>query len=96
MDKIELAKWGSHLSSRRIGAEVKNILNNSLLAGLPLTLDFANVETISNSFADELVAKTVQMVGQERFSKVVTIKNASQNVKNQLIFSVNNRLSVTN
>ena len=96
MKKIDVADWGSHISSRRIGAEIRNILNRLLLIESHVALDFADVETISNAFVDELIIKTVQMIGIKQFSETVTIKNISQNVKDQLTFAVNNQLNASN
>ena len=59
-------------------------------------LDFDKVDSISSSFADELVAKIMVEVGQEKFINHVKIKNTNDFIKTMINTSVAARLQLKN
>lgn len=54
---IEFAQYGSDFGTREMGAKIRNVIETLLEQDERIMLDFSNVNVVSNSFADECVAK---------------------------------------
>lgn len=65
-------------SGKVLRTDIVNTINRTHHS---IILDFANVETVSSSFIDELIAKMVLSYGIVRFNQIVTIANMNETVK---------------
>lgn len=65
---------GTHLSSRSLGAKLRSRIESAVDAGQIVTIDFAGVDTLSESFADEVFAVLDATRGAEWFRKGVRIQ----------------------
>jgi len=66
------------LGSRKLGADIRTRLENYLKAGAQFVLlDFKNVGVVSSSFADEVIAKLAENMGELEFRRRVFVDNAS-------------------
>lgn len=88
---LKLNKNGSTLGLRelakQISVNIKEYLNNDE----NVILDFEKVDSISSSFADELVAKLMFEVGQKKFLRLVKIRNANEFIKTMINTSIADR-----
>jgi hypothetical protein len=75
-------EFGTVLGGRELAEKIrKEIEDSSDLA----VLDFADVRTVSHSFADELIGKLAAKYGAEAFRHKIKIINLSES--NKLVFS---------
>lgn len=63
-------RFGTDVSSRVSAARLREEI---LRSDLPATIDFSRVETVSDSFADELIAVLVERQGKEWFREHIRI-----------------------
>ncbi len=93
MSHARLLEIGRDLSSR----ERARALREQFLAGAGtdptrLVFDFAGVRTLSDSFADELIAVLVTQRGAPWFKEHVSIENASPEFRRVILSAVYARL----
>ncbi len=92
---LKLSENGSILGLRELAKELSSQVKMAIDNNTNIILDFANVESISSSFADELVAKVLVEVGIEKFLKSVKIRNANDFIRTIVNSSINDRLNET-
>ena len=90
---IEIAKtFGTDLSSRQRAAALRLDITTRTAAGIsPVTLDFAGVRTVSESFADGALAVLVEERGEEWFRLNVRLVNLSPAVRLSILEAVDER-----
>lgn len=92
-----LIKFRNHielLSSRNGGKIAKNRFNNFLSSASntdPVIFDFEGVNSISSSFADEFIGKTIADMGFSQYKEVTTFKNVNPFVSNVIRNSIYHR-----
>lgn len=78
--KIELKKFGNMLISRPSGREAFLVMQSSLIKGVDknelIEVDFAGVEVLTPSWADEVVTKLF-----EKFEKVKLLNTENESVQ---------------
>lgn len=89
---LKLNENGSILGLRELAKGLSFQLRDAISKRTPIILDFADVETVSSSFADELIAKVFVDVGGDVFLRHVKIRNANDFVKTIINSSINERL----
>ena len=76
-------------SGEKIRFELINVYKQS---NKTITLDFANINIISSSFADELIGKLVTEFGFYGFNNIFKLKNMNANVQSIVQRSVAQRM----
>lgn len=89
---IKLSDNGSILGLRELAKNLSSNIRNAIKKNNIITLDFLGVDSISSSFADELIAKVLVEVGPEKFLSCVKIKNANDFVKTIINAGIGERL----
>lgn len=81
MLKYDIFSNSMGTATRESGAALRNdIINTMTRTHSGVILDFANVKTISSSFADELIAKLIIHLGTIRFNQMVHIINMNEDI----------------
>ncbi len=93
--ELKLSNTGSILGLRELAKCLSSAVRDAILSDSGIVLDFDGVESVSSSFADELIAKVFIEFGGERFLKCVKIRNANDFVKTIINSSINERLKET-
>ncbi len=90
---VEIAKaFGTDLSSRQRAAALRLDIAAQTAAGVtPVTLDFAGVRTVSESFADGAIAVLVAERGEEWFRQNVRLINLTSCVRLSVLEAVDER-----
>ena len=57
MKVLKLINYGDSLGTRSLGARIRTDLKQLLDSGEKVVLDFSGVDIVTNSFADECIAK---------------------------------------
>lgn len=91
---IHIAERGTDLSSRSGGREIREEVERLAITGT-VTLDFSGVQSITHSFADELIAVLVQRKGEAWFRDFVRVRNHSPDVRYVLLDALDQRLNAT-
>lgn len=89
---IVLKNTGKILGLRETGSKLRKELEEALKKDEFVLIDFADVDTISSSFADEFIAKAFINIGKDKFSEFVCIKNANDFIKVIINSSLSERL----
>lgn len=85
---IKLKDIGSALGLRELAKQIKVKIIEYINKDENLVLDFDKVDTISSSFADELIAKVIFEIGKEKYLKLVKIRNANDFIKTMINSSI--------
>ncbi|MFZ4524354.1 MAG: STAS-like domain-containing protein [Chlorobium sp.] len=80
---------GTRTSGQKIRNELINIYNQS---SKNISLDFANINIVSSSFADELIGKLVTEFGFYGFNNIFKLKNMNSSVQSIVQRSVAQRM----
>ena len=90
---IYLHDKDSGVGTRKSGEKIRNeLINIYKQSGNNITLDFANINIISSSFADELMGKLVTEFGFYGFNNIFKLKNMNSNVQSIVQRSVAQRM----
>ena len=87
--KINMLEFGKALSSRYTASKIRKQI---LQSNLPVVLNFEGVESISDSFFDELIAVLVQDKGKSWFKDHVISQNLNEFDRCCLLHVINRRL----
>lgn len=89
---IRFISFGTHLGTRVLGEEVRNLICESLTKKQKVCFDFQGVESISNSFADESFAKLLQTFEFNYIKKQTHFINTNEFVSSIISVAFKNRL----
>ena len=85
---IKIRDYGRVVGSRKTAEEIRNKivdLDSSVL-------DFAEVDTVSHCFADELIGKLAELKGKDVFKTQVKIINLKESNRSMLLYVIEDRL----
>jgi len=90
---IDMHNKESGVGTRKSGEKIRNeLINIYKQSSKNITLDFANINIISSSFADELIGKLVTEFGFYGFNNIFKLKNMNANVQSIVQRSVAQRM----
>lgn len=84
-----LNEAGRHLGSRPVAAQIRQ----KIMAFDHVVLDFAGVEVISHSFADELVGKLAGIYGKDLFKSKIKLKNVPEESRAIFTYVINDNIN---
>lgn len=88
---IRLREWGEFLGSRKVGSEIRERVDAFFQTGVSVELDFAGVQMVSHSFADELLGKLIASVGLSAMKGRLRLLHVPQDIAPILRFAIGNR-----
>lgn len=91
---LKLKESGSALGLRELAKQLGENIRKSISENKNIVLDFDKVDSISSSFADELIAKIMVEVGLENFINHVKIKNTNNFIKTMINTSIAERMQL--
>lgn len=76
--ELDAAELESSIGSRKEGSEIRTRIMNYLSAGVPqIVLNMTHLDTISSSFADEVLGRLAVQLGESEFASRIAILGAS-------------------
>lgn len=90
---ISFRKYGSNLSTRDLGKELREQILHSWDNYTKIIFDFENVDMITNSFADECFAKILDEKKFNEMVSVTTFININDIVNSSIILAIKRRLN---
>lgn len=89
---IQFSNFGTHLGTRVLGEEVRDLICQNVSKGKKVIFDFSGVESISNSFADESLAKLLLTFDFNFIKSHTHFQNANEFVSSIIAVAFKNRL----
>lgn len=90
---IDLHSKESGVGTRKSGEKIRNeLINIYKQSSKNITIDFANINIVSSSFADELMGKLVTEFGFYGFNNIFKLKNMNSSVQSIVQRSVAQRM----
>ncbi len=90
--ELKLKETGEILGLRETGNRLRKLVESAIKQEEPVLIDFEGVESVSSSFADELIAKMYVEIGQEKFISLIKVKDANSFVKTIINSCIKDRL----
>lgn len=90
---IIINKIGKNPGLRKTAKTLKQKVLESVASNTPVVIDFTDVESVSSSFADELIGKLYIQIGAETFKKMVKMINVNDDIKLIIKIAIKDRLS---
>lgn len=92
MNHRVISPQGVDLASRRSASQLRQDVEKELIAGHKVIFDLSNIESISESYADELFGILTLTRGVEVFGTLVAVRGAKPNVMQSLARAIKERL----
>ncbi|WP_175864539.1 STAS-like domain-containing protein [Burkholderia cepacia] len=92
MKRLVFAPEYTDLASRRLAADLRVDVAKALVDGHFVSIDLRNVESVSESYADELFGILAVGLGLEEFVKRVSILHANSHVLRVIAQALKDRL----
>lgn len=83
------------LASRRAAAELRSEISEAVRAGSTVYIDLSKVQSLSESYADELFGILAVELGLERLFANVKPKAANTQVTKSIVFAIKRRIDET-
>lgn len=90
--KVFLKEIGTILGLRKVGKNCRENIEKVISNGETVIIDFEGVESLSSSFADELIAKLYIEYGQEKFITSIKFENINDYMKKIINSSIRDRI----
>ena len=92
---FRLADIASSLGTRQLGAQIREEIECQLSNGGIVSIDFSDMNVISNSFADECFGRLLQKHDISVIKSQISFKNANPFIASVLLNSLRQRMSAT-
>lgn len=92
MEIFSFIKYGENLGTRQLGEKVRTALLPVINQGDKVVLDFNGVNVVSNSFADECLAKLLLFMPFDELKAKTTFSNVNEMAKNCIAIAFKRRL----
>ncbi|QFY44640.1 DUF4325 domain-containing protein [Candidatus Methylospira mobilis] len=96
MEEIILSPIGTDLASRRSAGHLRQQITSNLACDKKVVFDLSSVETISESYADELFGVLAYELGLNDFVLSISFKGARPSVLFRIAESIKKRLEQQN
>lgn len=87
-------QFGENLGTRQLGAMARNCLVPLLQSEDKVVLDFSGVDVVSNSFADECIAKLLLQMPLEELKQRTTFRGLNTVAHNSVLTAIQRRYRV--
>ena len=94
--ELLLKETSKILGLRETGNRLRKIIEAAIQNNESVLIDFDEVESVSSSFADELLAKIYVEICGEKFTNYIKVKNANEFIKSIINSSIAGRLKQVN
>ena len=88
------SQFGTDFGTREMGCKIRNELLAVLSDNKRVALDFTNVNVVSNSFADECIAKLLFSIPLQGLKKQITFCGLSQMAERSILVALQRRYKV--
>jgi hypothetical protein len=94
MATFKFVTIGENLGTRVLGEKVRNMLLPMILGNEKVVLDFEGVNMVSNSFADECLAKLLLSMPLEELKRRTTFRGVNNFVRKNIAVAFKRRMLI--
>ena len=94
MATFKFVTIGENLGTRVLGEKVRNMLLPMILGNEKVVLDFEGVNMVSNSFADECLAKLLLSMPLEELKRRTTFRGVNNFVRKNIAVAFKGRMLI--
>lgn len=94
MVEFKFVQYGENFGTRDMGAKIRKELLALLEGGERLVLDFTGVNVVTNSFADECIAKLLLDMPLEELKKKTTFRGLNPVAEKSVLVALQRRYKV--
>lgn len=94
MKIFKFNQFGQNLGTRLLGAEVREKLMPFLEGSEKVVLDFEGIDVVSNSFADECLAKLLLIMPLDELKKKTTFRGLNDFARKNIALAFKRRLLI--
>ena len=94
MATFKFVTIGENLGTRVLGEKVRNMLLPMILGNEKVVLDFEGVDVVSNSFADECLAKLLLSMPLEELKRRTTFRGVNNFVRKNIAVAFKRRMLI--
>ena len=91
---FKFRSFGENLGARVLGEKVRQDLIATIESSECVILDFEGVNVVSNSFADECIAKLIPILGFNKLKQKTTFRNINDIAQKNVLIALRRRLSI--
>ena len=95
MISFRFRDFGEHLGTRQLGKRVSKQLWPLIEGGEKVCLDFTGVDVVSNSFADECIAKLLLFMSLDELKQHTTFHGLNDFARKNIALALKRRLQIT-
>lgn len=93
MKTFRFREFGEHLGTRQLGEKVREQLLPLIQQGdEKVCLDFEGVDVVSNSFADECIAKLLLLMTLEELKRRTTFSSLNEFARKNIAIAIKRRI----
>ncbi len=94
-DEFQFSRFATDFGTREMGAKIREQLRPLLADGTCIALDFTGVNVVSNSFADECIAKLLLDLPLEELKQRITFRGLNPMAERSILVALQRRNKVT-
>ena len=94
MVEFKFSQFGTHFGTRDMGAKIREQLRPLLNGNEIVILDFTGVEVVTNSFADECIAKLLLEMSLDNLKKHTTFRGLNPLAERCVLVALQRRYKV--
>lgn len=88
---FNFSKYGTDFGTREMGAKIRAEILSIIRQDLCIALDFSGVNVVSNSFADECIAKMLLEISLDKIKKAVAFRNLTPMAERSILVAIQRR-----
>lgn len=92
MVTFKFKQFGENLGTRMLGAEIRNLLFPLIEGDEKVVLDFEGVDVVSNSFADECLAKLLLSMPLDELKQRTTFRGLNDFAQKNIALAFKRRM----
>jgi len=89
---LQFIKYGEYLGTRQLGESVSEQLWPLIQGNEKVCLDFEGVDVVSNSFADECIAKLLLLMSLDELKQRTTFRGLNDFARKNIALALKRRL----
>lgn len=95
MAVFHFRNYGEHLGTRQLGRQAREQLLPLIQGGEKVVLDFEGVDVVSNSFADECLAKLLLTMSLDEMKQRTTFVGLNDFARKNIALALKHRMMAT-
>ncbi|MCU0438170.1 MAG: STAS-like domain-containing protein [Raineya sp.] len=92
MNNLELKEFGTIISSETIGKDIYDLIKKTINNNEEVIIDMTGIKSMATFCAKQIFGKLYIELGAEKFYNLISIKNATDDIKTIIQIGIENAL----